>query len=84
MLAQTNLCASSLHLLVAYNLLAPSALAETAPEYTQPLQLASNSAAEVIVVGQRDAPITIEPRGLAVSLGKEQSEATNAVNVEDQ
>jgi iron complex outermembrane receptor protein len=50
---------------------------------TQPLQLAANSNSEVIVVGQRDAPITIEPRGLAVSLGQEQFEATNAINVED-
>lgn len=41
----------------------------------------SNS--EVIVVGQREAEISIEPRGLAVSLGQEQFDATNAVNVED-
>lgn len=39
--------------------------------------------AEVIVVGQRDAPISIEPRGLSVSLGEEQFAAINAVNVED-
>lgn len=38
---------------------------------------------EVIVVGQRDAPITIVPRGLSVSLGEEQFDAINAVNVED-
>lgn len=37
----------------------------------------------IIVVGQRDAPIEIEPRGLAVSLGAEQLEAVNAFNVED-
>ncbi|HEY6527464.1 MAG TPA: TonB-dependent receptor [Cellvibrionaceae bacterium] len=52
-----------------------------------PLSLASHTTKppvdEMIVVGQRDAPITIEPRGLAVSLGEEQFNATNAVNVED-
>jgi iron complex outermembrane recepter protein len=38
---------------------------------------------EVLVVGQRDAPITVVPRGLSVSLGEEQFEAINALNVED-
>lgn len=38
---------------------------------------------EMIVVGQKEAPITIKPRGLAVSLGQEQFDATNAINVED-
>lgn len=38
---------------------------------------------KVIVVGQSDAPITVVPRGLSVSLGKEQFDAINAVNVED-
>ncbi|HEX5008004.1 MAG TPA: TonB-dependent receptor [Hyphomonadaceae bacterium] len=37
----------------------------------------------VIVVGQSDAPTTVVPRGLAVSLGEEQFDAINAVNVED-
>lgn len=37
----------------------------------------------IIVIGQRDAPINIEPRGLAVSLGQEQFAAVNAFNVED-
>ncbi len=37
----------------------------------------------IIVIGQRDAPIQIEPRGLAVSLGAEQLQAVNAFNVED-
>lgn len=53
----------------------------------QDVLLAANTAAktveEVMVVGQKDAPITIEPRGLAVSLGQEQFDATNAINVED-
>lgn len=51
------------------------------------IQLAANTQnktiEEVMVVGQKDAPITIEPRGLAVSLGQEQFDATNAINVED-
>ena len=37
----------------------------------------------VIVVGQTDAPITVVPRGLSVSLGEEQFDAINAVNAED-
>ncbi len=48
------------------------------------LQLAANAAVEeMIVVGQKEAPITVEPRGLAVSLGQEHFDATNAINVED-
>lgn len=48
------------------------------------LQLAANtSVEEMIVVGQKDAPITVEPRGLAVSLGAEHFDSTNATNVED-
>lgn len=38
---------------------------------------------EVLVVGQRDAPITVVPRGLSVSLGHTQFAAINALNVED-
>jgi iron complex outermembrane receptor protein len=38
---------------------------------------------EVIVVGQKNAPITVVPRGLSVSLGHEQFDAINAINVED-
>ncbi|RXR28457.1 TonB-dependent receptor [Sphingobium fluviale] len=37
----------------------------------------------ILVVGQRDAPIEIAPRGLAVSLGEEQFSAINAFNTED-
>jgi iron complex outermembrane recepter protein len=37
----------------------------------------------ILVVGQRDHPIEIEPRGLAVSLGEEQFAGVNAFNVED-
>jgi len=37
----------------------------------------------IIVVGQRDKPIEIAPRGLAVSLGDEQFAGVNAFNTED-
>lgn len=37
----------------------------------------------ILVVGQKDAPISIAPRGLSVSLGDEQFEGINAFNVED-
>jgi iron complex outermembrane recepter protein len=37
----------------------------------------------IIVVGQRDHPIEIAPRGLAVSLGEAQFAGVNAFNVED-
>jgi len=46
-------------------------------------QAASDAPEEVIVVGQKNAPITVAPRGLSVSLGHEQFDAINAVNVED-
>jgi len=37
----------------------------------------------VLVVGQRDRPISIEPRGLSISLGEKQFAGVNAANVED-
>ncbi|OJY67967.1 MAG: TonB-dependent receptor [Sphingobium sp. 66-54] len=37
----------------------------------------------ILVVGQRIAPFTVAPRGLAVSLGQAQFDAINAANVED-
>ncbi|MBT2187826.1 TonB-dependent receptor [Sphingobium sp. H33] len=37
----------------------------------------------ILVVGQQDAPITVVPRGLSVSLGKAEFGAINAINVED-
>lgn len=43
----------------------------------------SGAPASILVVGQREAPIEIEPRGLAVSLGQEQFGAINAFNTED-
>lgn len=41
------------------------------------------AADQILVVGQRDRAISIEPRGLSVSLGDEQFRAVNAFNVED-
>ncbi|CAN5386368.1 TonB-dependent receptor [soil metagenome] len=38
---------------------------------------------DIIIVGQKGAPITIEPRGLSVSLGEEQFAGVNAFNVDD-
>jgi iron complex outermembrane receptor protein len=37
----------------------------------------------ILVVGQREKPISIEPRGLSVSLGEAQFAGVNAFNVED-
>lgn len=37
----------------------------------------------ILVIGQKDAPITVAPRGLSVSLGQEEFDAINAINVED-
>jgi iron complex outermembrane receptor protein len=41
------------------------------------------ASADILVVGQRSAPISIEPRGLSVSLGDEQFAGVNAFNTED-
>jgi iron complex outermembrane receptor protein len=41
------------------------------------------AATTILVVGQKEAPISIEPRGLSVSLGQAQFEGVNAFNVED-
>ncbi|WHU04842.1 TonB-dependent receptor [Sphingomonas sp. NIBR02145] len=37
----------------------------------------------ILVVGQKDAPISIDPRGLSVSMGEAQFAGVNAQNVED-
>jgi len=37
----------------------------------------------ILVIGQRDRPISLEPRGLSISLDEKQFDAVNAVNVED-
>ncbi|MFZ3006751.1 MAG: TonB-dependent receptor [Phenylobacterium sp.] len=43
----------------------------------------AGTVSELIVVGQGDRPITVQPRGLSVSLGQTEFEAINAINVED-
>lgn len=61
------------------------ALSLAAPAWAQETAAPDAEAADssILVVGQRDAPIEIAPRGLAVSLGAEQLEAVNAFNTED-
>jgi len=44
---------------------------------------AETDADTILVVGQQDRPISIEPRGLSVSLGPKQFDGVNAFNVED-
>lgn len=49
-----------------------------------PARAAEAEAADtILVVGQKDVAISIEPRGLSVSLGEEQFAGVNAFNVED-
>ncbi|MGN6374843.1 MAG: TonB-dependent receptor [Sphingomonas sp.] len=43
----------------------------------------STSKSDILVVGQKNAPISIEPRGLSVSLGDQQFAGVNAFNTED-
>ncbi len=57
-------------------------LASTVPAFAEEAG-AGDAPASILVVGQRDAPIEIAPRGLAVSLGQEQFAAINAFNTED-
>jgi iron complex outermembrane recepter protein len=82
--------AVSAHVLIIAAALSPTAFAD--PVDQAPVGSAEADAAgpeaepakqTVIVVGQTDAPITVVPRGLSVSLGEEQFDAINAVNVED-
>jgi iron complex outermembrane recepter protein len=58
-----------------------TALAFNTPIFAQEKNDTVDSA--IIVIGQRDRPIEIEPRGLAMSLGDEQFSAVNAFNTED-
>lgn len=44
---------------------------------------AADAENSILVVGQRDKPIEVVPRGLSVSLGDEQFAAVNAMNTED-
>ncbi|MDE8652656.1 TonB-dependent receptor [Novosphingobium album (ex Liu et al. 2023)] len=61
-----------------FTLVSPPAHAESAASADS-----ERKAVDILVVGQRDAPISIEPRGLSVSLGDEQFAGINAQNVED-
>ncbi|WNO54052.1 TonB-dependent receptor [Stakelama saccharophila] len=72
------------HFALASALVATPAFAQQAPA-ASPDPSRSDEAANdrILVVGQKDAPITVVPRGLSVSLGKEEFDAINAVNVED-
>ena len=58
------------------------ALAACAPLACSPAQ-AEQFDEMILVVGQRDRPISIAPRGLSISLGDKQLAGVNAVNVED-
>ena len=60
-----------------------SVLTVTTPAFAENAAEAEADSTTIIVVGQRDKPIEIAPRGLAVSLGDEQFVAVNAFNVED-
>ncbi len=62
----------------AISLICASARAEDAPTNDE-----GKEKDTVIVVGQRNTPITVVPRGLSVSLNKADFEAVNAINVED-
>lgn len=70
---KTSLLALSLALCLA----SPACAAEAADAS------AADPGNSILVVGQKNAPIEIAPRGLAVSLGAEQLEAVNAFNTED-
>src|SRR3546814_11398431 len=52
-----------------------------APAYGQ--ETLAESGRDILVVGQKGTPITIEPRGLSVSLGDDQFAGVNAFNTED-
>lgn len=61
-----------------------TALSLTTPAFAEDADMAEDTMdSTILVVGQQDAPITVVPRGLSVSLGQEQFDAVNALNVED-
>ncbi|HZV19466.1 MAG TPA: TonB-dependent receptor [Sphingobium sp.] len=68
----------ALHFALAAGLVAAPVFAQP-PAVTAPDEVAD----AILVIGQRVAPFTVAPRGLAVSLGQEQFDAINAANVED-
>ena len=54
-----------------------------APAHAEQLSAEFAAADTILVVGQKQAPISIAPRGLSVSLGQDQFAGVNAANVED-
>jgi len=74
---------------ISYFALAAALVAMPAIAQQAPLPSVVPAAAEtapndlILVIGQKEAPITVVPRGLSVSLGREEFDAINAVNVED-
>jgi len=60
-----------------------SLLALAAPAFAQAADPDPEPQNNILVVGQQDAPISIEPRGLSVSLGDKQFAGVNAFNTED-
>lgn len=60
-----------------------TALMSISPAMAADLQPPISADNEVIIVGRGDRPVTVQPRGLSVSLSKTEFEAINAVNVED-
>src|SRR5690242_3906863 len=63
---------------------APFSLALAFPAAGQTIPPADSAKTDdILVVGQRDAPISIEPRGLSDSLGDQQFAGVNAFNTED-
>lgn len=71
---------TSLAAIAASLLCSAPAWAETADDADA---AAADTSPSIIVVGQKDQPITVVPRGLAISLDHENFEAINAINVED-
>lgn len=62
-----------------------AALIAAAPASASADEMAESDALEnsILVVGQRDKPIEVAPRGLSVSLDDQQFAAVNAMNTED-
>lgn len=70
---------TSIFAIAAALLVTSPALADEASENAD----APASNPDILVVGQKDVPITVVPRGLAISLDKDNFDAVNAINVED-
>jgi iron complex outermembrane recepter protein len=83
MLSHMMRAAVSAHAIAALAALSPAALGQTTEAIPSGPLVGPDETDIVIVVGQREAPITVVPRGLSVSLGQEQFDAINAINVED-